>query len=402
MTVNGFGYNLLYTDFDIVACTDRVLQSLGFLPMTAKEKSIAVYIARGESALDVPIYCTNFAPLTELFIGRPVFECDVMNAFLVSSPFVARFSRLWTCNFRTGSTVFGFTQAQAMHPGMVGAPAVSLTLPLIGPTANSLPTSIALDGFGNLWVGYGEDTATGQIVAMFAASKLLVSATLTADIVIEMPTTGSDANAIIEMAFAPNGDLWVGTGINPQQTHEMIGFAAASLLVSGQPAPIARIKITPTAQVNGMRFDANGTLWVAQFNGTFVAGVTAAQLLATNLALVPAIKLTLGTGYANMVFDLLGQMWLTNFTANRVDILSASSLAASGSPAPVRSVGLGPGSPQQTQLDANGNLWVAEFSANQISGFNAGDFRVTGSIAPRSSLNGAGAVLAPIGLQLAP
>lgn len=42
MTINGFGYNLIYADFDLVGCADRVLQSLGSIPMTAKENTVAL------------------------------------------------------------------------------------------------------------------------------------------------------------------------------------------------------------------------------------------------------------------------------------------------------------------------------------------------------------------------
>jgi len=86
MTIGGFGYNLLYSDFDLVDCTDRVLQSLSFPPMTVKQKSLAIYVCRGEVMLDVPNFCAYFSPLTSLFNDRPVYECEVMAAFIGRGP----------------------------------------------------------------------------------------------------------------------------------------------------------------------------------------------------------------------------------------------------------------------------------------------------------------------------
>jgi hypothetical protein len=403
VTINGFGYNLLYADFDIVDCADRVLQSIGYQPMTAKEKSLAIYVCRGETMLDAVQFCLNYAPLTSLFAARPIYECEVMAAFLRAPPFIPNFGTLWaTANNLVNRDVCGFTVSQATTAGQFTAPATTLTLPDIGLGTTKTILSIAISPAGDLWAAYAAQAGTTtQVIAKFAASKLAAGGPVTADIVLTGPT-GSGFNAISALTFRADGSLWCSTSGGPVSGDNVFGYAASQLLTTGTPTPIAIVRSGTWFFVDGMAFDSTGNLWVPSFGGTTLSKLTPAQLTADNLAIIPAVVLNVAAGVACLTLDADGNLWTANYTTGVVLMYAAADIQVSGAPTPQRVLSLGLNKGIRIAFDGNQNLWIAEQGGHRVSGYSPGALAVSGSPPPNRTITGAGALVAPVSIAFGP
>lgn len=110
------------------------------------------------------------------------------------------------------------------------------------------------------------------------------------------------------MAFAPNGDLWVGNYESSSLARYTAPFA------SGVPHAATVITAAAIMGPNAMVFDAHGYLWVPMYGNGTVAGFTPADLTAGR---APSIVLTAGAGVlqqpAGVAIDpRTGDLWVSN------------------------------------------------------------------------------------------
>ncbi|HEV2889918.1 MAG TPA: hypothetical protein VGX28_06035 [Frankiaceae bacterium] len=112
------------------------------------------------------------------------------------------------------------------------------------------------------------------------------------------------------LAFAANGDLWVGN----YETSTIARYAADQI-APGFRAPAAATVIEGGAikGPNAMVFDAHGYLWVAMYDGDRVAGFTPEDLVAGR---APSIVLPDPGGVlrkpAGVALDSAGNLWVAN------------------------------------------------------------------------------------------
>ena len=193
-------------------------------------------------------------------------------------------------------------------------------------------------------------------------------------------TSDATATATVKYGTAPgSGYLWTTTAINAVNT--VVGFDTAELDVSGTPTPAITIQA-----INGSldlpthtAFDANGTLWVSNFDT--LVGYTSAQIAAG--APVPAITIgpvdsSLNSPFS-LAFDDAGYLWVVNIAGANVVAYSPKQLATSGTPTPVLTL-LSDSTfrvPEGIAFDARGNLWVTNWTFDSVSATDPADTIVT-------------------------
>jgi sugar lactone lactonase YvrE len=217
--------------------------------------------------------------------------------------------------------LFGFTPDQLAASG-TPTPAVTLD------SGDTDINGLAFDAQGNLWV------TTSADIREFSAASLTSSGSPTPAVVI-----GGNANTPLsypaQLAFDKGGALWV-AAIDQNAVYK---YSPSQLAASGSPE--AAVVISSTAQSSldsprGLAFDADGALWVANFNASSVVKFTESQLVSSG-AIVPAITLTGVSIYpVRIAFDNSGNLWFTatfdsGFSKNgRLAKVAAANLVSSG------------------------------------------------------------------------
>lgn len=162
-----------------------------------------------------------------------------------------RLHRLWVANSGNG-TVVRFDAGALASGGAAG--------PSVVDTVFGRPAMLAFAGDGSLWVG---DTQL-QTIQAFHAEDLAVSGR-------PYPFLGlrrgpNVLNVPTSMAFDDAGTLWVGNSGN----HTLTAFTASQVTAGGPST--ASIVVGPTdgslAIPEGLAFDAEGNLWVTNLTGT--------------------------------------------------------------------------------------------------------------------------------------
>ena len=268
-------------------------------------------------------------------------------------------------------------------------PSVGIAFP-----AGSQTYALAFDKDGNAWM----TLPSASKIVRFAPSLLGVSGSPTESASI------NDANAPARLTLDAAGDLWVlDTGNN-----SIVKYKASDLTGTGLLAisPALTVTYSGFKTLNGLAFDGNGNLWIADsnFNGSPFTGVireyTPAQLATTGTVLLaPAAtfdssKIKASQGLA---VDSHGNLWSANFGATGADPtlirFDASQLTGSGtiSTAPalvVTSTALN--SPGAIAFDESGALWVANYAGRTLVPFAASQIVGSGTqnLTPATVLSG--------------
>ena len=240
------------------------------------------------------------------------------------APFGATFDaagNLWVANSSmANSTVVEFSGSQL---GASGSPTPAVTLS--GAAFNS-PEGLAFDLNGNLWVV----NAGNSTVIELTANKLLVSGSPTP--AVTLSAAGGSLNGPVGLAFDPNANLWVAN----YASSTVVAFTASQLGASGSPVPV--VTSSPAggslSGPEGLAFDGNGNLWVANNTSSTVVEFVMQQL--GNPTPEVTLSATAGSlnGPAGLVFDRDGTLWVANGGGNTVVQFGSSQLLASGAPTP--------------------------------------------------------------------
>ncbi|HEX8003557.1 MAG TPA: hypothetical protein VF519_12760 [Mycobacteriales bacterium] len=111
------------------------------------------------------------------------------------------------------------------------------------------------------------------------------------------------------LAFAANGDLWVGN----YESSTLARYPADAIKAWGTPDAATVIEGGAIKGPNAMVFDAHGYLWVAMYDGDRVAGFTPADLVAGR---PPSLVLPDPGGVlrkpAGVALDADGNLWVAN------------------------------------------------------------------------------------------
>jgi len=173
-----------------------------------------------------------------------------------------------------------YTPSQLTSSGSP-TPAIMVTSPQLGS-----PAGIAFDHAGDLWVAdFGNGT-----VESFSPAALSGGGSQTASVVITVPVPSLTVPTMpTYLAFDAAGNLWVATMYNT-----VLEYQTAQLGTSGAPTPAITLSLPAGMGVtpNGLAFDNSYNLWVASFGlPTTVMEFTPAQIH-TGGAQTPAVTLT--------------------------------------------------------------------------------------------------------------
>jgi len=209
-------------------------------------------------------------------------------------------------------------------------------------SAMNQPGAIAFDYFGNLWV---MDTGNSRILEFkppfsngMSASLVLGQSTFTTSVEAVTQSGAAGPNGLVFDSTGPTADLWVTDAYN----NRVLEFTPPSFTVNGSSAALVLgqpdfISSAPAAgasgmhQPTGMKFDASGNLWIADFLNNRV------------LKFSPPFSNGMSASL------ILGQ---SNFTS------SAAATTQNGM-----------NSPTGIAIDSAGSLWVAEDYNNRITRF---------------------------------
>ncbi len=303
---------------------------------------------------------------------------------------------LWIANAQGAAAFVDYTATQLAASG---SPAPTLSSGAAAPSATS--NAMAFDAHGNLWMIAGN---ASQVLEYSAAQ--LTSSTPAATITI------NDGNgvAINGIAFDAQGNLWL-ANYGPCDIDELSASQLASASGSVTKTPVMILNgcganVTVTGP-NGLAFDANGNLWVADIDSSDVYEYPASVLTGTGaVTSEPVFQTRPGIAVQYLAFDGGGNLWMSG--SDQVVRLSSTQLAAGGSNSPVTatpsvSVTVTGASLEGVAFDDGGDLWVVdnanaaalEISATQLA--NGGTVSATTRIGATS-----GSLSAPWSLAFNP
>jgi secreted PhoX family phosphatase len=216
------------------------------------------------SAAQLAALPTNNAPMPTAIIASTALNFPQEAVFDAAG-------NMWVTDHNNNS-VLVFAAAQL---AMTGTNTLSPMVAITSPAFNG-PLGIAFDTAKNLWIANngavtsaGTTSAVGTTIVEFTAAMLpAVGTTAAAPAALTPSVTLSDdgQNSIQgpwALVFDTMGDLW---SSNANAPNTLVEFAAASLAMTGAPAPMATISPTmvngtPSLDApNGLCFDQNGNL----------------------------------------------------------------------------------------------------------------------------------------------
>ena len=167
----------------------------------------------------------------------------------------------------------------------------------------TIPSTMAFDAAGNLWIGDVTNTITGVL------RSALVSGGVTQDVIYLGTSIFAGASG---MAFDEGGNLWTARGGD-----SVYQFASTVLSKSsGDPPEAVALSASsygtgdPQLGAQSMAFDAQGNLWVGYASGNHIVRFTpedqaAGGLIAASLDIVPSG----GASLTSLAFDETGGLW---------------------------------------------------------------------------------------------
>lgn len=260
---------------------------------------------------------------------------------------------LWESNFNTNSIV-EFTNSQIRNLKKNRAPSATVTISQDAGGALNGPEGMAFDASGNLWVG----SERGQTVLEYSAAQLTASGNPTPNVILNANSFSfsSPSNPVFDNA----GNLWVvdedlsngngGTGeIFEYTSAQITGMTAGANNVD----PILGIASPGFVHLEGLAFDRNGNLWVADELANSVDEILTSQIAGSGLSqnITPAVVLTATTlrgacsqsldAPYGVAVDQSGKLLVSNAGQNSAGCLgslskfSARAIRSSGSPRPI-------------------------------------------------------------------
>ncbi|MBF6596310.1 MAG: hypothetical protein IVW51_17925 [Thermaceae bacterium] len=274
-----------------------------------------------------------------------------------------------------------------------GRPAPKVVLSVVVPNATrSLPTGLAFDPQGNLWVA----STSNNVIVKYTPAQLSQSGSPTPSLSLLRDGLGPTA-----LAFDATGNLWIG------QNSQILEFAA-NLLVAGYSGGPTRVW-SGYGLIQAMLFDTGGSLWVADSTGA-VAEFTPTQLTQTtaphplsfasnllsvnNLAFdaggnlwvagggnslvefkppfstasIPTLTLTTPHAFNTGLGFQGGNLWVSD-SSQGLYAFTPAQLTQSGAPTPAITLGPIFNNPFGVAFDASGNLWVVNDQSNTLEEF---------------------------------
>lgn len=180
-------------------------------------------------------------------------------------------------------------------------------------------------------------------------------------------------------------------------------YDLAGALDGGAPTPVATLGSDDLAGPCGLAFDADGTLWVGDYDSSTVVAFRHAANLVGTVTRDADVLLTVSGGGAtpwdeilDITIDGAGHLWVVDFweeTVTRIDDIAdlpdgtherAPDLQLRWAAASVDDVAYTLYEPVSAVVDAAGRLYVGNYGENHVSRFD-GAWDLTGVISPQAS-----------------
>ncbi len=271
---------------------------------------------------------------------------------------VPAFARLWLPNFNAGE-VRAWNRASLLTDRS-DAPDIVIRLP-----NGSRPNAATFDATGNLYV---TDNQNARIL-LYGRAQIQASGQPAPQVVID--TDGTSLANAIGLAFDRDSNLWVAVAGKLEM------YTPENLDESGPTTPNRTVQAAGLELPADITFDAAGNLWMTNASGTVannsIVVFTAAQLAAGGLQ-VPQLRLR-STAFAlveGLRFDASGSLWVSSNDGLNVAKFAAAAVALPAAAAtrdvlPVASLeadvddtaaGRTVRKPGGLVFDRDGNLWV--------------------------------------------
>ena len=263
-------------------------------------------------------------------------------------------NKLWVLNANRDDQLLGFKSSDIATTGGADAP--------VGSKLEN-PNGIAFDKDGGIWAT--ADVGGAKTISHYTAASLGAGGTPTPDITVQSTALNFGAPSSTNLAFDPNGNLWVSAAA----AHKVLRFDAAKLKASGtfEPTVVLGDDAGNAIQLpSALAFDAEGNLWIADSGFSRVAEYKAARLTASQTT-APDVVLTVAglVGTRGLAFDGSNNLW-ANFDKVIVKLTPADR-AATGTPVPSVKIVLDPNAlPENLAFDESGSLWFA-YSQSSIA-----------------------------------
>jgi hypothetical protein len=240
------------------------------------------------------------------------------------------------------ATLYSLALANAPFQPALAAPPNDLTVSVSYQTGAPAPSSLAIDGFGNVWLG---DYETGG-----TTSRLLKISPVGVSTVFSTGTLG-----LKNVAIDSKNNVW---GLFPDSNgvteFNNTGVAVTTMTASNTGSPATAIAI-----------DAGDNPWVSD-SGSHVSEVNVinSQSVAFGGTLVNPAALS---------FDSSGNAWVPNLGANSITKISAAGNTLG------TFTGGGLASPGVTAVDSTGNIYAGNTTGTALSEFNSAGTPVSAS-----------------------
>jgi len=250
-----------------------------------------------------------------------------------------------------------------------------------GATATDSITYTARVGTGALWVA---NTQGSSAFVDYTASQLSSSGSPTPNMSSSTAAPGAASNA---MAFDGHGNLWMIAA----SSNQIMEYSAGQL-TSSTPAATITINDANGVQINGIAFDAQGNLWLANYYWCDIDELSASQLASANGSVTRTPVMILNgcgssatvTGPNGLAFDANGNLWVADIDSSDVYEYPANVLTGTGAVTSEPVFQTRPGIPAQyLAFDGGGNLWIS--GSNQVVRLSSAQLASGGSSSPANA-----------------
>jgi sugar lactone lactonase YvrE len=279
---------------------------------------------------------------------------------------------LWVPN-ALGNTIVEYTSAQRAASGSPVPALINLS------SALNFPTALVFDPSGNMWV---VNEATPSIIEFTALQLLELGNTSNPEPVVTVTSSGLESPLA---DFDRSGNLWV----SDHDANEIFEFSKKQLKVGGDLTPKVTITSSDLDGARNLAFDHKGNLWISNDVSDQVEEF-AKKGLAKGGTLTPAVILSDdGSGSLDncegIAFDTNHNLWVADADSNTIVEFPAASLKASGTTVPAVTIGATAGSldaPVGIGFDDKGNLWVSNFIGDSVVEFSPAQITASGTPTP--------------------
>ena len=225
-------------------------------------------------------------------------------------------NKLWMTNNAPAGAVLGFTSST-----LATTSTQSASVALKSPSGRS----IAFDADGNMWTLQG--TVTDAPIQRYAASSLGASGDKTPDRTLTLDA--GCAPGLTQIAFSPKGELYVSSACGQKISR----LAPTDIASTGSPTP--NLTLGGLGAPEGMAFDRDGNLWVADSGAKTLLRYDAARLATAstdpaNLVITPQTPSSGDLAPNHLAFDGAGNLWASSFGGNIIYKLTSSDLSGTG------------------------------------------------------------------------